>query len=61
MACTAIGLPTQNIGADKGDAPVTRRNQTLDDLLVMLRHYSEGTRKGARLPSRRAGTADESL
>ncbi|EGG05882.1 uncharacterized protein MELLADRAFT_107239 [Melampsora larici-populina 98AG31] len=42
-----IALPNQNIGAEKGEAPTTRRNLTLDDLLVHLRHYSHATRKDA--------------
>ncbi|KAH9825234.1 hypothetical protein DFH28DRAFT_20228 [Melampsora americana] len=42
-----IALPNQNIGAEKGEAPTTRRNLTLNDLLVHLRHYSHTTRKDA--------------
>lgn len=49
---SAIGLPAQSIGVDKGDVPVTRRNQTLDDLFVQSKHYSAATRKGTySLPS----------
>ncbi|KAG0145987.1 hypothetical protein CROQUDRAFT_93172 [Cronartium quercuum f. sp. fusiforme G11] len=43
----AIALPNQNIGTEKGPVPTTRRNLTLDDLLVHLRHYSPATRKDA--------------
>lgn len=42
----ALSLPTQNIRVEKGAVPTTRRNLTLDDLLVHLQHYSPTTRKG---------------
>ena len=44
---TAIALPRQTIGLEKdASKPTTRRNLTLDDLLVHLKHYNPTTRKG---------------
>lgn len=43
----AIALPTQSIAVEKDDTiPTTKRRLTLDDLLVHLKHYNAGTRKG---------------
>lgn len=43
----AIALPSQSIGTQKDQTePTTRRNLTLPDLVVQVKHYSPGTRKG---------------
>jgi hypothetical protein len=43
----AIALPSQSILIDKSQAgPSTRRKQTLEELLSLLKHYSPGTRRG---------------
>jgi pre-rRNA-processing protein IPI1 len=42
-----VALPKQSINAVKdGSVPTTKRNQSLDDLLAQLKHYSSGVRKG---------------
>ncbi|KAF8516107.1 hypothetical protein BU17DRAFT_51113 [Hysterangium stoloniferum] len=46
----SIAVPHQTIGQTKDiSKPTTRRNLTLDDLLVQLKHYNPGTRKDAIL------------
>ncbi|KAG9038755.1 hypothetical protein FRB95_014304 [Tulasnella sp. JGI-2019a] len=44
----SIGLPNQTITTDRDDAqPTTRRNLTLADLMIQIKHYSANVRKDA--------------
>ncbi|KAI0652243.1 hypothetical protein C8Q79DRAFT_898200 [Trametes meyenii] len=43
----SIALPTQSIAAEKDTAPTTKRRQTLDTLVIHLRHYNATTRRDA--------------
>lgn len=44
-----IALPQQSISVDRSHALTTKRNQTLDDLVVQTRHHSPGVRRDAVL------------
>jgi type IV secretory pathway VirB4 component len=42
-----IALPTQSIAVEKdATLPTTRRKQSFDDLLSLMKHYNANTRKG---------------
>ncbi|KIJ68364.1 hypothetical protein HYDPIDRAFT_36848 [Hydnomerulius pinastri MD-312] len=44
----SIALPTQRIAVEKDDTvPTTRRRQSFNDLLSLLKHYNSSTRKDA--------------
>ncbi|KAL9716171.1 rRNA processing protein [Leucoagaricus gongylophorus] len=46
----SIALPTQSITAPRDEnVPTTRRNQTIDNLLAQLKHYSSSVKKEALL------------
>jgi hypothetical protein len=50
----AVALPMQSIMTEKDSSePVTKRHLSFDELLVHIKHYSPGTRKG--------GDVDDSL
>ncbi|KIK93651.1 hypothetical protein PAXRUDRAFT_828751 [Paxillus rubicundulus Ve08.2h10] len=49
----SIALPTQSITVEKDHTvPTTRRRQTFNDILSLLKHYSAGTRKDAIFSAR---------
>jgi hypothetical protein len=42
-----IALPTQSIAVEKDvTLPTTRRKQSFDDLVSLMKHYNANTRKG---------------
>lgn len=42
-----IVLPTQSIAIEKdATLPTTRRKQSFDDLVSLMKHYNANTRKG---------------
>ncbi|KAG8850569.1 hypothetical protein FRB96_009660 [Tulasnella sp. 330] len=49
----SIALPVQTIAANQDDAePTTRRNLTLADLMIQVKHYSVNTKKDALIGMR---------
>ncbi|KAF9229363.1 hypothetical protein BS17DRAFT_688726 [Gyrodon lividus] len=49
----SIALPTQSIAIEKDDTvPTTKRRQTFNDILSLLKHYNAGTRKDAIFSAR---------
>lgn len=50
----AIALPTQSIAVRKDKSlPATKRNLTLEQLVIQVKHYSAAVRKGYLLFTRR--------
>lgn len=44
---SGIALPTQSITIEKDTTlPTTRKKQSFDDLLSLMKHYNANTRKG---------------
>lgn len=51
---SGIALPTQSITVEKDIAlPTTRKKQSFDDLLSLMKHYNANTRKGICSPFRK--------
>jgi len=47
LMVSGIALPTQSITVEKDIAlPTTRKKQSFDDLLSLMKHYNANTRKG---------------